>query len=243
MELYNNDCFEILPTLEENTIDLFILDLPYSNKHFGKCTDAAWDNTINLDQMWKEIKRIMKPHAVILFFCNSKLGYSLINSQPKLYRYDLIWQKSKQTFLNCNKSPLRKHELIYMFNKNKPTYNPQKTTGHKEYSFGLRPKKSELYKCTIHKEPKSNKTERFPTSILKFNNENNTIHPTQKPIKLLEFLIKSYSNIGDVVCDFCMGSGSTGIACINTERSFIGVEKDTEIFKKAEKRINEKLNL
>lgn len=243
MELYNNDCFEILPTLEENSIDLFILDLPYSNKHFGRCTNASWDNTINLDQMWKEIKRLMKPHAVIIFFCNSKLGYSLINSQPKLFRYDLIWQKSKQTFLNCNRSPLRKHELIYIFNKSKGTYNPQKTKGHKEYTFGKRPKKSQLYNCTIHKEAPEDTTERFPTSILKFNNERNTIHPTQKPIKLLEFLIKSYSNEGNKICDFTMGSGSTGIACINTNRLFIGIEKDSEIFNKAEKRINEKLNL
>ena len=116
MELYNDDCFNILPKIEDKTIDLFVLDLPYANKDFGKCTACKWDNTIDLDKMWVEIKRIMKPNAVILFYCNTKFGFSLIKSNPKWFRYDLIWKKSRKVgFLSANKQPLRQHENIYVF--------------------------------------------------------------------------------------------------------------------------------
>ena len=116
MNIYNDDCFNVFPKIENKTIDLFVLDLPYANKDFGKCTACKWDNTIDLDKMWVEIKRIMKPNAVILFYCNTKFGFSLIKSNMKWFRYDLIWKKSRKVgFLSANKMPLRQHENIYVF--------------------------------------------------------------------------------------------------------------------------------
>tara|TARA_R110000765_G_scaffold113294_2_gene205622 strand:- start:172 stop:1572 length:1401 start_codon:yes stop_codon:yes gene_type:complete len=462
MEIYNDDCFNIFPKIEDKSINLFLLDLPYANKKFGNCTACAWDTPIDLEKMWVEIKRTMKPNGIIVFFCNTKFGYALINSNPKWFKYDLIWEKSRKVgFLSANKMPLRKHENIYIFDNKEDdieivrnlelrkyaekvknyigktlkkinkelghrkaehffyikssqfviptqeiydqlsklydlekmegflkfddmkeleqkapatTYNPQKTEG-KPYKTNGRdnigcygkdyhgdpidnkgdrhptsilpefketheniyifkkeqgtynPQKTEgkpytatrqnadIYSETIDNIPTINKGDRHPTSILpefeetheniyifkdkggtynpqkteghkpyidkrnqpnakgyyredgtlyapkpqnnegkqhptsilpefettilKFNNPNKTIHRTQKPVDLLEWLIKTYTNEDDLVMDFCMGSGSCGVACMNTKRKFIGVERDSDIFKLAEKRIEE----
>jgi len=403
MNLYNEDCFNIFPKIEDKSIDLFVLDLPYANKKFGNCTSCAWDTPIDLEKMWKEIKRIMKPNATIIHFCNTRFGFSLIQSKPKWFRYDLIWKKSKKVgFLSANKMPLRQHENIYIFNNdnnekyddvdlvrnkelreyakkvkkyiNKPlktinkdlgnegivhfycfgssqfglptdknynkliekygidkmegfktyeemkeleekpppkpqgTYNPQKTEGKpyitkvcgevgiytnkkridnvnkgdrhptsildiepdhenvyifKDKQGTYNPQKTEgkaynKYRPTQNvitidgaygKILKENKekivNDRHPTSILdientilEYKNPHKTIHRTQKPVDLLEWLIKTYSNENDTVMDFCMGSGTAGVACKNTNRKFIGVEKDKEIFEKAKNRIN-----
>ena len=495
MELFNANCFDIFPKIGDKTINLFVLDLPYANFKFGSCTACKWDIPIDLDKMWIEIKRIMKPNAVIVFFCNTKFGYALIDSNPKWFKYDLIWRKSKKVgFLNSNRAPLRQHENIYIFDntnnddielnryldlrayaekvfkfigktkkelmkdigqkidhfsrfkssqfglpnietyneliekykinemegfieydifknswdkETSSTYNPQKTEGkpyktkggsishnsvyatitlakvinkgerhpssilpnieleehenlyvfdntnnydieNEEEKFNLNldiinyskkileyigkskkeiikeagtgidhffrysrgnfslpikknyQKLTKIYKINemegfieydilkdsweqlppkIHstynpqktegkpyeikendltnsyyrggnKEYKSlgnkNKGDRHPTSILpddlkstilEYNNPHRTIHRTQKPEKLLEWLIKTYSNEEDTVMDFCMGSGTAGVACKNTNRKFIGVEMDKEIFELAKKRI------
>ena len=300
IKLYNDDCFNHFKKVKEKSIDLFILDLPYNQ------TACNWDkDIIDLDKMWLEIKRIMKPAAVIVMFCTAKFGYRLIHSNPRWFKYDLIWKKSKKVgFLSANKMPLRQHELIYIFKEKQGTYNPQKTEGkpytatrknaniysekikHKPtinkgdrhptsiietptnhenlYVFKdkqgtYNPQKTEgkPYKKNRKKEKTvygsreesntDNKGERHPTSIieeeppentfLEFNNPHKTIHRTQKPVDLLEWLIKTYSNEGDTVMDFTMGAGSTGIACMNIKRKFIGVEKDKEIFKLAKNRI------
>ena len=242
MNLYNDDCFNVFNLIEDKSIDLFLLDLPYANKKFGNCTACAWDTPIDLDKMWIEIKRMMKPSAIIVFFCNTKFGYALINSNPKWFKYDLIWEKSRKVgFLSANKQPLRKHENIYIFKKEQGTYNPQKTEGKPYSNGGIH--KDNLY-GEKHTEKLFNKkgvTERHPTSILKYNNHNKSIHRTQKPVDLLEWLIKTYTMEEDLVMDFCMGSGSCGVACLNTNRKFIGVEKDPEIFALAQKRINEEI--
>ncbi len=476
MEIYNDNCFNVFPKIKDKTIDLFILDLPYGQ------TACKWDSEIDLDKMWKAIKRIMKPNAVIVFFCTAKFGYTLIHSNPKWFRYDLVWEKSRKVgFLSANKMPLRKHELIYVFSKEnnddveiernkelreyaekvfkyigkniakiekeignkgvvhfytkgkqfslptkknyekltklyklnkmenylnyeelqskweaepKSTYNSQKTEGkpHKvkdkkceiyagnkiikgyenkgtrhpdsilqfepghemvyifskdenenrddkgnkrnkelrEYAnkvleyigkskkdiikelgqcldhffrinssqFGIPIKKNyekltklynldkmegylnyeELQKKWENPPAKeestynSQKTEgkpyktkgseienyyrqegvkykikgtenkgtRHPSTILKFNNPVKSLHRTQKPTDLLEWLIRSYSNEGDTIMDFTMGSGSTGIACLNTKRKFIGIEMDKDIFTIAKERLREK---
>ena len=248
MDIYNDDCFNIFPKIEDKSINLFLLDLPYANKKFGNCTACAWDTPIDLDKMWIEIKRTMKPNGIIVFFCNTKFGCCLINSNPKWFKYDLIWEKSRKVgFLSANKQPLRKHENIYIFKDKGGTYNPQKTEG-KPYIF-LR-QNAGIYSETIENIPTINKGDRHPTSILpefettilKFNNPHKTVHRTQKPVDLLEWLIKTYSNEGDLVMDFCMGSGSCGVACMNTKRKFIGVERDEDIFKLAEKRLEKFLN-
>ncbi len=240
MEIYNDDCFNILPNIEENKIDLFILDLPYANKKFGNCSACDWDTPIDLEKMWIQIKRIMKPNTIIVFLCNTKFGYNLINSNPKWFKYDLVWEKSRKVgFLSANKQPLRQHENIYIFKKQQGVYNPQKTEG-KPYSNGG------IHKDNLYGEKNTEKlfnkkgiTERHPTSILKFNNPTKSIHKTQKPVELIEWLIKSYSNEGDLVMDFTMGSGTTGVACKNTNRNFIGIERDAEIFEGAKKRLND----
>jgi len=289
MQLFNDDCFNVFPKIEDKTIDLFVLDLPYANKDFGKCTACKWDNTIDLDKMWVEIKRIMKPNAVILFYCNTKFGFSLIKSQTKWFRYDLIWKKSRKVgFLSANKMPLRQHENIYVFKEKGGTYNPQKTEG-KAYKckqgkqtnlYGIEDKEKVI---TLNKgdrhptsiiEPKdlgmiqggyyrgengkpfkrmpNDPTTSHPTSIypdtiedtiLEHNNPAKSVHRTQKPVSLCEWLIKTYSNEEDTVMDFTMGSGTTGEACLNTNRKFIGVEMDKDIFEIAKARLESDENL
>ena len=449
IQLFNDDCFNIFPTIENKSIDLFVLDLPYANFKFGKCTACKWDLPIDLDKMWIEIKRMMKPNAVIVFFCNTKFGYALIDSNPKWFKYDLIWKKSRKVgFLSANKQPLRQHENlyvfdnpeneeyndlelnrnlelraysekvynfigktkkeiikdigqkidhffrfkssqfalpiletyneliekykinemegfieydilkdswedsppkihsnynpqktegkpyeikghklandsiygsnevpthgnktgdrhptsilpnieleehenVYIFNDKKATYNPQKTKADKIRDWSKTKqtdnesyyrKEGETYKSNFSKNsddgfrhPTSilpdlgeikggyyrgengkpfkrmpnDPTTSHPTSILpddlestilQYNNPHKTIHRTQKPEKLLEWLIKTYSNEEDMVMDFCMGSGTAGVACKNLNRKFIGVEMDEEIFKLAKKRIDD----
>ena len=391
--LYNNDCLEILKTLPEKSIDMVLVDLPYGQ------TSCKWDCLIDLDEMWKQLKKCCKKECNYIFFCTTKFGYQLIKSNEKWFRYDLVWKKSRKVgFLSANKMPLRQHEMIYIFcdsansvdwnlplhkyqklkdyskyllnnikiidkklknlrffksdkkdfcllreetynklidtyeidklkyfkpfkelkklwndekndknkkNENINIYNPQKTKGkpykvndrnaeiyggrvkgyenktgdrhptsiieHEMiYVFGddkskkgnYNPQKIELDKIdkrkrNINKEkipetygngelPKeSNYTHRHPTSIIEkqtildFKNPHKTLHRTQKPVDLCEWLIKSYSNEGDIILDFTMGSGTSGIACLNTKRKFIGIEKDNIIFKIAQKRIKE----
>ena len=211
IQLFNDDCFNIFPDIEDKSINLFILDLP-----FGQIS-MKWDTPINLEEMWKHIKRIMKPDALIIFFCSAKFGYTLIQSNPKWFKYDLIWSKSRKvSFLSANRKPLVQHENIYIFKNKQGTYNPQKTKRDKEY------KKEDG---------------KHPTSILIYKNPPKPIHRTQKPVDLLEWLIKSYSNEGDTIMDFTMGSGTCAVACMNTNRKFIGVEKDEEIYNLAFERI------
>jgi site-specific DNA-methyltransferase (adenine-specific) len=186
--------------------------------------------------MWIELKRICKSDCIYIFFCTTKFGYKLIQSNEKWFRYDLVWEKSRKLgFLHANKMPLRKHEMIYVFaNHTKLTYNPQKTAG-KPY---IRDREDcwNIY-GKVKKVSTDNKGDRHPTTILKFNNHVKALHRTQKPVDLCEWLIKTYSNESDNVLDFTMGSGTTGVACINTNRNFIGVEMDEKIFKVARHRL------
>ncbi len=379
MDIHNLDCFDYFKKVADKSVNLFVLDLPYTTTNWGKTTNCKWDTPIDLDKMWIEIKRIMKPNAVIIFFCNTKFGFNLIESNKKWFKYDLIWKKSRKVgFLSANKMPLRQHENIYVFKKEGGTYNPQMEEGEdnkrdwtktkerklgaeiydKDNSIQHKPKnnngtrhptsvieleedheniyvfkkeggtynpqmeegltayvdkrthkqvlpygektltpqnnggfyhptsilelqedheniyvfkkdivdkerhtynsqKIELDKpITLHRSTKKyckiyeNKymkertntktyTDEHPTDILEFSNPSKSIHKTQKPVDLLEWLIKSYSNEGDLICDFTMGSGSTAIACLNTNRIFTGCERDIDIFKLAEERIKE----
>ena len=422
MDLYNDNCFNIFPKIEDKSINLFLLDLPYANKKFGNCTACKWDTPIDLDKMWVEIKRMMKPNGIIVFYCNTKFGFTLIESNPSWFKYDLIWKKSRKVgFLSANKQPLRQHENIYIFKDEQGIYNPQKTEG-KPYKVNGRkslgyygensnfnssyledrktdnkgdrhptsiiehenlyvfkkeqgtynpqktegkpynkimtgnnnkqkiiygeclngeihqkgnrvinkgdrhptsiieheniyvfkkeqgtynPQKTEgkPYKCKqgqqtdlygIEEKEKvttENKGDRHPTSIiekdlgeidggyyrgengkpfkrippnkegilhptsiieqdlgdlentiLEYNNPAKSLHRTQKPVELCEWLIKTYTNEEDKVMDFTMGSGTVGIACNNTNREFIGIEMDKEIFKIAEDRILDHIN-
>lgn len=237
--LLHGDCLKLLPSLEKHSVDMVLVDLPYGQ------TKMEWDKTIDLDQMWIELKRVCKPSANIIFFTTTKYGYEIIKSNEKWFRTDIVWEKNlTMGFMSANKSVLRLHEMIYLFGKPSgggKTYNPQKTTGHKvltyvahEYPDG----KPDHYGNTGRPQYNGDDT-RFPTSIQKFNLDKVKLHKTQKPVSACEWLIKTYSNEGDTVLDFTMGSGSTGVACINTNREFIGIEMDEEIFKIAEKRLSD----
>lgn len=231
--IINADCFDEFKNIKDNTIDLVCVDLPYGQ------TACKWDSVIDLLKMWDELKRICKDECVYVFFCTTKFGHSLISSNKKWFRYDLVWGKNRTLgFLSANKAPLRTHEMIYVFYKKWNIYNPQKTIG-KPYKM-IRNKKGNIgvYGKDYHRTSINNNGDRYPTSIIKYNLPKKSIHKTQKPTDILEWIIKTYSNENDIVLDFTMGSGSTIEACINTNRRYIGIEKDTEIFNTAKNRID-----
>ncbi len=240
--IYNDDCFNKFACIPDKSVQLVCVDLPYN------CTALKWDCAIDLNKMWIELKRIGRENCKYVFFCNTKFGNTLINSNPKWFKEDIVWKKGNRSvgFLDCNKRVLKNHEMIYLFyNDKKPKgvkwiYNPQKTEG-KPYSCSRETNNNiynkSLYTTTI------NKGDRFPISILEYNSDKEKLHPTQKPVELCEWLVKTYSNEDDLVLDFTMGSGSTIIACINTNRRYIGIEKDNDIFLTAQKRIQERNDL
>jgi len=234
--LHHDDCFNVLPVISKQSIDCIIVDLPYGQ------TRCKWDSCIDLERMWILLKRIIKPNANIIFFCTTKFGCQLINSNPNWFKYDLIWEKAIAVgFLGAKKHPLRSHEMIYVFNnpsKSFSTYNPQKTEGV-PYSYTNKRSTTKLYGDSKERSSCVNKDgKRYPKSVLKYP-QVRKYHQTAKPTDLLEWLINSYSNEGDTVLDFTMGAGSCGVACINTKRNFIGIEKEKTFFDIANERINE----
>lgn len=238
MKLYNDDCFNIFPSIPNGSIDLILTDPPYGT------TACKWDSILPLDKMWKELNRIIKPNGAIVLFGSEPFSSALRMSNINNYKYDWIWVKEQGLGnLNAKKRPLIKTELISIFYKKQPNYNPIMTEG-KPYRI-TRPKNtSEFLGKNGTKEGyiTTNLGTRYPVNILKFSRPlNNRTHPTQKPVALMEYLIKTYSNENETVLDFTMGSGTTGVACQNTNRNFIGIEMDKVYFDIAEKRLNENL--
>ena len=238
IDLRQGDCLELMKDIPNKSIDMILADLPYGT------TRNKWDSVIPLDGLWKQYKRIIKDNGAIVLFGQGKFTAKMMLSEPKLHRYNLIWDKVLSSgFLNANRMPLRSHEDIMVFYKRLPQYNPQKTKGKPNNSKG-KPKQNENNNYG-HFEFVDNKDElggmKHPKSIVIFEKPHPsiTIHPTQKPVELLEYLIKTYTNEGEVVLDNTMGSGSTGVACINTNRNFIGIELDENYFEIAKKRIEE----
>jgi site-specific DNA-methyltransferase (adenine-specific) len=237
MKLYNADCLDIMQEMPNKSIDMILCDLPY-----GVTANIEWDKSlIDLTKLWSEYFRIAKYDTAILLMGQQPFVTDLICSCRGIFRYDLIWEKTMPTCgLNANKMPLRKHEIILVFYQSLPTYNPQFTKGKKYVKDrpALSTTGSGIYNPIETDFTKENLGVRYPTSILKFSNGNNqNIHPTQKPVALFEYLIKTYSNEGDMVLDNCMGSGTTGVACANSGRDFIGIEKEKVYFDAAKKRI------
>ena len=232
----NRDCFDEFKHIEPDTIDLVVVDLPYGQTH------CQWDVKIDLGEMWKQLKRICTKRCVYVFFTTTKYGVEIINSNKKWFKYDIVWKKSKLLgWLGTKYAPLRSHEMIYVFAKGPTTYNPQKTPGKpwktKEGKYKDNIKDIYGFDGNIAKENKTG--DRQPISIIQFNNPIKSLHRTQKPTDLCEWLIKTYSNENDTVLDFCMGSGSTIEACINTNRQYIGIEMNKENYDIADKRLKE----
>lgn len=235
--LLQGDCLKLLGGVQDRSIDLILADLPYG------MTANKWDSIIPLEPLFEQYQRIIKDHGAVLLFGMGKFGASLIINAPKKlpYRYDWIWQKTMPVgFLSCHKMPMKAHENIYVFYKHLPTYNPQMRQGFKPYK-GNANSESVNYNLKIKKyKPTSSNGERFPIDVITFKNtNNNSVHPTQKPIELLEYLIKTYTNEGMTVLDNTMGSGSTGVAAKHLKRNFIGMELDEKYFEIAKQRIKE----
>lgn len=234
--LLQGDCLELLPTIQDNSIDMILVDLPYG------VTDNKWDSVIPLEPLFEQYERVIKDHGAVLLFGMGKFGASLIMNAPKKmpYRYDWTWCKTRPVgFLCSHRMPLRAHENIYVFYKHLPTYNPQMRTGFKPYKRLSGNTPSENYGNTGNNfTPRESKGDRFPVDIITFSNGNNhTVHPTQKPVDLLKYLIRTYTDEGMTVLDNCMGSGSTGVAAKKLNRNFIGMELDKEYFEIAKQRI------
>lgn len=234
----NDDCLNYFTNITDKSIDLILVDPPYG------ITKNEKDKIIPIHPMCEQIIRIVKDNGAIIMFGSGKFTATMIKSMENIYRYSLIWQKTTPTgFLNANKMPLRTHEDIMVFYKIPPTYNPQKTTGHKRKVSRKQHKANckETKNYGNHNLSSYDSTERFPTSVLHFptDKQKQSFHPTQKPIALLEWLIKTYSNENDTILDFAAGSMSTAIACINTNRNCIVIEKDEEYFSIGEKRVQQ----
>lgn len=232
--IYNIDCLEGMKLIPDGSIDLIICDLPYGE------TKNDWDKIIPMKPMWKEINRIVKKNAAVCLFAKGKFLGNLMCSNLKNYRYKIACKKTHpKGFLNANKMPLKAHEDILIFYKSLPTYNAQKTTGHPR-KVSTAKHKQNCVKTSNYNEhglKDYDSTERFPLDVLEFPWPTNTVHPTQKPVELIEYLIKTYSNEGQTVLDFCIGSGTTAVAAINTHRNFIGIEKCSGYCELANKRI------
>lgn len=240
-KIIEGDCLEKMAELEPASVDMILSDLPY-----GVTSNNKWDKTLPCDQLWNLYKRVIKPNGAIILTATQPFASQLICSNPKMFKYDLIWEKNKCTgFLNANKMPLRNHESILVFYKKRPVYHPQKTTGHKPVNSYTKYSDGTTYGKTKTGVKGGGQTDRHPQSVLKFSVVNNDsdqkIHSSQKPVSLFEFLIKSYTNENDVVLDNCLGSGTTCIAAINTGRRYIGIEKDAESCLSAKNRVENHL--
>lgn len=235
--LKKGDCLELMKDIPDGSVDMILCDLPYGT------TSCAWDEIIPFDKLWEQYERVIKDNGAIVLTAKQPFTSELVKSNIKLFRYEVIWEKDKGTdFGNSNKKILNAHENILFFYKKQPTYNKvmfkgkpytkknNRNNGEDDLNF-----KSDNSGIWI------NKGERTPKSVLKFARDNihagKNLHPTQKPVALFEYLIKTYTNEGETVLDNCMGSGTTGVACKNLNRNFIGYELDDEYFEIAKERI------
>jgi len=233
MNLMLGDCLERMKEIPDGSVDLILTDPPYGT------TACKWDTVIPLDKMWEQLNRVIKPNGAIVLFGNEPFSSALRMSNIKKWRYDWIWEKNKPTnFGNANKMPLKSYEIISVFYNSLPVYNPQGLVDIPEKTVKRnKNEEPEAYgKTGLIGEFKRNKTN-FPRQNLKFGMEGKIVHPTQKPVALMEYLIRTYTQEGETVLDFTMGSGTTGVACKNTGRKFIGIEKDAGYFEIAKQRL------
>lgn len=226
IDLYYGDCLEVMKSIPDSSIDLILCDLPYGT------TRNKWDSVISFDDLWREYGRICS--GPIVLTASQPFTSALVMSNTKWFRHNWVWKKTAATgHLNAKRMPMKQHEDVLVFCRDAPTYNPQGLTPYNKFTsrgsngtnFGNSGKEN-FQEWT-----------NYPRSVLEFSNDAKPVHPTQKPLALMEYLILTYSNPSAVVLDNCMGSGTTGVACINTGRNFIGIEKDSNYFELATKRI------
>lgn len=237
ISLYNEDCLKGMDRISDKSVDMILCDLPYGclNK---KSSSKVWDNIIPYEPLWEQYKRIIKENGAIVLFSSGLFTAQLIMSNPNWYKYNLVWDKVDRTtgFLDANRKPLRIHEDICVFYRKTPTYNPQK----EKRNVLVKIKENTGNNCYGETKGKGRphiSDSRYPTSILRFKKDVQVYHPTQKPVALLQWLIRTFTNEGELVLDNCMGSGSTGVACVKENRSFIGFELMGKYFDIAKERI------
>lgn len=233
IELWNGDCLELMKYIPDGSVDLVLCDLPYGT------TKNKWDTCIPLEKLWPEYKRVVKKNGAIVLFAQTPFDKVLGASNLDMLKYEWIWEKPQGTgHLNAKKMPMKSHENILVFYRQLSTYNPQ-------WEWGTPYKSTSGSPSTNYGKQKDSVTttsdgRRYPKDVLRFGKAETVkhLHPTQKPVALLEYLIKTYTDSGDTVLDNCMGSGSTGVACANTNRRYIGIELDDDYFNIAKQRIN-----
>jgi site-specific DNA-methyltransferase (adenine-specific) len=271
VDLINGDCLVEMKSIEEHSIDLILCDLPYgttdrkgseSKKNAGSRL-LKWDTVIPLDELWLEYKRVLKPRGAVVLTADQPFTSKLILSNVEWFKYEWIWKKKKTTgFLLANYRPMKQTEDVVVFspagaaaaskNGKNMTYNPQgliekrvkkKNNPKRLGKFLHNPKFMGENNKLLHETEYEQKYTNYPSEIIEFGLDRNVVHPTQKPVALMEYLIKTYSNENETVLDNCMGSGTTGVACVNTNRKFVGIERDEEYYDMAKTRIEESIGL
>jgi len=233
----NADCFDVFPFIEDKLIDAIICDLPYGT------TACKWDSVLPLNKLWNEYKRVLKPNGVILLTASQPFTTILIGNDLKMFKYNLVWDKVAVTNpMLAKKQPMRCHEDVLVFYDKQPTYNPQMRVGVKWSRAGKKQHTTDtLGQSTLFNKGSDESEMKYPKSIITFSNADKTKneHPTQKPIELMEYLLKTYTNEGDMVLDNTMGSGTTNLACIKLNRKSIGIEKEKQYYDVAVRRASE----
>lgn len=234
-KLIQGDCLECMKEIPDGSIDMILTDPPYGT------TACKWDSVIPLEPMWKELRRIIKPNGAIVMTAQTPFDKILGSSNIGMLKYEWIYEKTAATgHLNAKKMPMKAHENILVFYNNLPTYNPQKTIGHNPVNNYTKSNgDGECYGKTKPNISGGGATDRYPRSVqlFKSDKQKSAVHPTQKPVALMEYMINTYTNKSETVLDFAMGSGTTGVACANTGRDFIGIELDENYFNIAKERI------
>lgn len=247
-KIYNEDCLEGMKKIDDKSIDLICCDLPYGVLNRSS-NGGRWDNIIPIDKLWEQYERIIKDNGVIVLYAQGMFTAKLMLSNEDMWRYNLIWEKDRPTgFLSAKKMPMRSHEDILVFYKNWSCYNPQMVYDpeHRNHTRGKSTKCTNNCYGDFGRVDETITDYKYPRSVIKVNKEhlcNDEHHPTQKPVELIEWLVKTYSNEGDLVLDNCMGSGTTAIACMNTNRNYIGFEIMEEYCKIAKQRIRKNKRL
>tara|TARA_R110000824_G_scaffold555_4_gene3600 strand:- start:12772 stop:13512 length:741 start_codon:yes stop_codon:yes gene_type:complete len=229
------DCLDLMKRIPDGSVDMVLCDLPYGT------TNCKWDAIIPFKDLWAHYNRVCKKNAAMVFTASQPFTSMLIMSNPKYFKYTWVWEKSKATgYLNSKKMPMRAHEDVCVFYRKLPTYNPQMQPGTPYYK-GSAHRPTDVYGKQKEVLVKNETGLRYPRTVQYFKtaeSEGKVVHPTQKPVALFEYLVKTYSNKGDVILDNCIGSGTTAVACMNMERHFIGMEKEEKYYEICKERIN-----